>query len=135
MGNPVGYVLHESTGNHWHQLFISTGPFIFNTLIGALIALPGSLPVFTFQNGNLLHFLLIYLGVSIAMHAFPSTGDANVIWETVNKKETPFWFKLLAYPIVGIIYLGALGSVLWLDLLYGMAIAIGLPRLLISLLA
>jgi hypothetical protein len=77
---------------------------------------------------------LIYLGVSIAMHAFPSTGDASAIWETLNDKATPLWLKITGYPIVGIIYLGAIGSFFWLDLIYGVAIAIGLPNLIIYLL-
>lgn len=135
MANPTGYVLHETTDNHWHQLFISTGPFLFNTLVGGLIALPASLPVFTFDNANIFHYLLIYLGVSIAMHAFPSTGDAGSIWQTIKRPEAPLLFKILATPIVGVIYLGALGSMFWLDLAYGIAVAIWLPKLFISLLA
>jgi hypothetical protein len=38
----------------------------------------------------------------------------------------------VAYPIVGLIYLGALGSFFWLDLLYGIGVVVGLPHLIIS---
>lgn len=131
--NPSGYVLHETPGNKMHTIMISIGPFIVNSLLGALIALPASLPVFRFDNANFLDYLLIYLGVSIAMHAFPSTGDASVIWEAINEKTTPLWIKILGYPVVGIIYLGSIGSFFWLDLLYGVGIAIGLPNLIIWL--
>jgi hypothetical protein len=42
---------------------------------------------------------------------------------------------VIGYPITGLIYLGSFGSFFWLDLLYGIGIAIGLPNLLIAILA
>ncbi|HYV52983.1 MAG TPA: DUF3267 domain-containing protein, partial [Chitinophagaceae bacterium] len=93
------------------------------------------LPVVKFNTGTPLDYLLIYLGVSIAMHAFPSTGDANAIWQVMKDKKTSWAVKILGYPIVGLIYAGALGSFFWLDLIYGVAIAFGLPNLIVSLLA
>jgi hypothetical protein len=133
-GNPAGYVMHEKVKNKWHGMMISVGPFIINTLLGALIALPASLPVFKFHTAGLLDWVLIYLGVSIAMHAFPSTGDANSIWQSMKEDDTPLPVKIIGYPVVGLIYLGSLGSFFWLDLAYGIGIAIGLPGLIIQLL-
>src|SRR5262245_34082238 len=69
VGNPAGYVMHEPADNKWHSIMISIGPFIVNTILGALIALPAALPVFTFDNATFIDYVLIYLGVSIAMHA------------------------------------------------------------------
>lgn len=131
--NPLGYVLHERPANKWHSIMISIGPFFLNTLLGGLIAFPAALPVFVLGDGGPLDYLLIYLGVSIAMHAFPSTGDANVIWEIVKDKHTNRLVKLIGYPVVGLIYLGSLGSFFWLDLAYGIGVAVGIPNLLISL--
>lgn len=133
VGNPAGYVLHEAPANKWHSIMISIGPFFLNTILGALIALPAVVPVSIFDNGSLLHYLLMYLGISIAMHAFPSTGDANSIWRALNDDGTNWLVKIVGYPIVGIIYLGALGSFFWLDLLYGYAVAVWLPKLIISM--
>lgn len=133
--NPAGYVLHETPRTKWQTILISIGPFIVNTLLGGIIALPASLAVFKFQNGTPFDYILIYLGVSIAMHAFPSTGDANVIWNAIKEKDTPIWVKIIGYPVVGLIYVGSIGSFFWLDLFYGVAIAIGFPYLLIYLLA
>jgi len=133
MSNPVGYVLHEQPANKWQSIMISIGPFFVNTIIGAVIALPASLPVFTFNDAGPLDCLLIYLGISIAMHAFPSKGDADTIWSMLKQNDTNLLVKIVGYPIVGIIYLGAMGSFFWLDFLYGMAVAIGLPKLIIAL--
>ena len=133
MGNPAGYVLHEAVKNKAQGILISVGPFIVNTVIGALISLPAALPVFTFHTAGPLDYVLIYLGVSIAMHAFPSRGDANVIWRSIKEESTPTWVRIMGYPVVGLIYLGSLGSFFWLDLLYGVGVAVGLPNLIIYL--
>lgn len=133
--NPAGYVLHEKTTNKLHSVLISIGPFFINTIIAGLIALPAALPVFSFGNATFIDYLLIYLSISIAMHAFPSTGDADVIREVIAEKETPVWLKILGYPLVGLIYLGSIGSFIWLDLLYGIGIAIGFPKLIIYLIS
>lgn len=135
VGNPAGYVVHESPQNKLQTIMISIGPFIVNTVLGALIALPAAMPVFKFDNAGPQEYLLIYLGVSIAMHAFPSTGDANNIWQATKKEDTPWWIKIISYPVVGLIYLGSIGSFFWLDLIYGIAVAVGLPNLIIALLA
>ncbi|WP_345949755.1 DUF3267 domain-containing protein [Mucilaginibacter sp. PAMB04274] len=63
VGNPAGYVLHEKVDNKWQNMMISVGPFIINTVLGALIALPAALPVFKFDNPTPVDFLLIYLGI------------------------------------------------------------------------
>jgi hypothetical protein len=135
VGNPAGYVLHEAARSKTQGMMISIGPFVVNTVIGALISLPAALPVFRFHTAGPLDYLLIYLGVSIAMHAFPSRGDANVIWKSIHEEGTPVWIRVIGYPIVGLIYLGSLGSFFWLDLLYGIGVAVGLPNLLIYLLS
>lgn len=135
VGNPAGYVLHERTPNKWHNMMISVGPFIVNTMLGALVALPASLPIFKFDNPMPVDYVLIYLGVSIAMHAFPSTGDAKAIWENLKEEDTSIWVKAVGYPVIGLIYLGSLGGFFWLDLAYGVAIAVGLPALIVAAVA
>jgi len=133
--NPTGYVLHETVQNKWHGMLISIGPFFVNTLLGIIIAFPAALPVFKFHNGNVADYVLIYLGVSIAMHAFPSTGDAKAIWDDLNDADTSIWVKIIGYPLVGLIYLGSAGSFFWLDLVYGIGVAVALPTLIISLIS
>lgn len=131
--NPAGYVLHEAPANKWHSLLISIGPFFLNTVLGAIIALPAALPISEFNNAGPLDYVLLYLGVSIAMHAFPSTGDAGAIWQTLKKEDVPLPVKIVAYPVVGLIWLGAIGSFFWLDLAYGAVVALGFPHLVINL--
>ena len=91
--NPAGYVLHEVPQRKWQTIMISIGPFFINTIVAALIAMPAALPVFRFNSGNIGDYLLIYLSISIGMHAFPSTGDAQSIINVMKDTTTPMWLK------------------------------------------
>lgn len=131
--NPSGYVIHEKPREPWKNIAIGVGPFFINTIIGGLVASMGAIPVIKFHTGSLIDYFFIWLGVSIAMHAFPSTGDAKTIWDIIKEKETGIGLKLIGFPIVLIIYIGALLSVVWFDLFYGIAVAMVLPNLLIRM--
>jgi hypothetical protein len=69
------------------------------------------------------------------MHAFPSTGDAKTLRGAVAAAGVPLGVKMAAYPVVGLIYLGAIGSFIWLDAIYGVGVALALPKFLVTLLA
>lgn len=134
--NPCGYVLHEPTANPWKNLLTGLGPFFVNTLLGILITLPAYVNVFGYGTGDwgpsvkICSYLLYWLGVSILMHAFPSTGDAKSLVASVLKnQEVNFFAKAVTAPFIGLIYLGALGSMFWLDLAYGIGVSMLLPRL------
>jgi hypothetical protein len=131
--NPAGYVLHEVPQRKWQTIMISTGPFFINTIVAALIAMPAALPIFRFNSGNIGDYLLIYLSISIGMHAFPSRGDAQSIIDVMKDASTPHWLKIIGWPIIGLIYVGSLGSFFWLDLIYGTVIAAGIPNLILWL--
>jgi Putative zincin peptidase len=129
--DPAGFVIHEPAPKSYHSVLISVGPFLVNTVIGAIVSFPAALPVIKFGSGDLLDVFLIWLGVSIAMHAIPSTGDAKSMWQSV--KGVSAVTRLLVMPIVGIIYLATIGRLFWLDLFYGISAAVGLPTLVIAI--
>ncbi|WP_342422833.1 hypothetical protein [Paenibacillus sp. FSL E2-0178] len=53
---------------------------MMNTIIIALIGLPSAIPVIQFGLATVIDYILVWLGVFIAMHSFPCTGDAKNIW-------------------------------------------------------
>lgn len=120
-GNPAGYVIHEPPRYAWQHVLIGIGPFFVNTIIGVLIALPAAVNFQGTSNSGLLDLALMYLGISIAMHSFPSTGDAQSIWNTLwdPKTPAPALLKIISTPLVGLIYIGAFASIIWMDALYG----------------
>lgn len=129
-GNPAGFVIHETPSSPWKHILIGFGPLVVNTLIGLGIALLCS---FLRESIGFIHYLyiaLMWLAVSIAMHSFPSTGDAKSIWHGIWKQPSSILTKIVGTPLVGMIYAGAIGSVFWLDLIYGIGVCIGVPELL-----
>lgn len=131
--NPSGYVIHENTDNPGKIFLTAIGPFIFNTLLGSLIILPASIQFFEFKVRNdILNLIIVWAGFSILMHAFPSAGDATSMVKNILKnKNVGIIPKILSAPFIGLIYIGAIGSVMWLDALYAAAVAMVLPNLLV----
>ncbi|MBF0473877.1 MAG: DUF3267 domain-containing protein [Nitrospirae bacterium] len=130
--NPAGYVIHEIPRKTSQHLLIGLGPLFVNTIAGALIAFPAILPTLNFGSSNPIDMVLIWLGFSIAMHSFPSTGDAKSIWAAVMRPGVNAIYKIIAVPIVGLLYLGAIGSVFWLDAIYGAGVVMVIPTVLFN---
>ncbi|MBK7945022.1 MAG: DUF3267 domain-containing protein [Flavobacteriales bacterium] len=68
-GDPAGYVTHERTEDFNSTFLISMGPFFINTLLCLLICFPAYLPMSFFHQSDPLNLLLMWLGLSIGMHA------------------------------------------------------------------
>ncbi|MEO3947369.1 hypothetical protein [Gorillibacterium sp. CAU 1737] len=132
---PCGYVIHEATDDPRKLFLVATGPFFINSGLGAIVVLPAITRVMLFSDShNPLMLVLAWLGISILMHAFPSKADAKTMMQGILKnKKVGIVPKLLTAPVVGLIYLGAIGSVYWLDLIYAVAVARILPDLLVRL--
>jgi hypothetical protein len=130
VGNPAGYVVHEEPRNFRTAFLISVGPFIVNSLLCIVLCFPAFVPVRIFDRPDPISYFLLWLGLSIGMHAFPSMQDANVLWHhaaAAAKKLNPL--AILSFPLVVVIYVANIGSIFWLDLMYGVAIGLGLPEL------
>ena len=135
MRGPAGFVLHEQPHSPWKSLLIGIGPLFLNTIVGILIVLPAFISTFTFNSDDFLDGFLLWLGFSIAMHSFPSTGDAAAIWKAVMAPSGPILAKIVGIPLIGLIWIGAVGSVFWLDAIYGGLVIAFVPGLLVDLLS
>lgn len=132
IGNPCGYVIHEEIDDFGASFLISVGPFIINSLLCILICSPAFVPVRIFGVQNPLSYFLLWLGISIGMHAFPSTVDAKGLLHNAKKAiASGNMLALVAYPVVLLIYVANISSMFWGDYLYGLAIGLGLPSLLL----
>jgi Putative zincin peptidase len=130
IGNPAGFVVHENTSNFTSTFLISMGPFFVNTLLCLLICLPAYMPIKFFNIEHPLSYFLIWLGVSIGMHAIPSNQDAkNVFNQAKEKIKDKNILAIVSFPIVGLIYVFNILRFIWADLFYGVAIGIGIPAL------
>jgi len=130
--NPAGYVIHERPTNVWKHILIGVGPFLFNTLVGLICGVIAWRMHLDPDHVGVMGGIFLWLAISIAMHAFPSTGDARSIWQAIWGEGAPLAARLFGTPLVAIIFLGAIGSFFWLDLVYGLGVVLALPKMILG---
>jgi len=133
VGNPAGYVLHEDIEDFNSAFLVSIGPFLVNSLLCLVFCFPAVGPIYLFDLTDPLSYFLMWLGVSIGMHAFPSTGDARSLWvqaKVAVKDRHPL--AVVSFPLVILIYVANALKFFWFDALYGLAIGVGLPMLVLK---
>ena len=117
LGNPAGYVVHGPVDSYLKAFLIDVAPFIVNTALALIMFLVAiSAPL------GMTVYLLYWLGISIAMHSFPSARDADNLWRYTRVAWRRNPLILLAFPVVGLIRLANMLSVIWFDLLYAVAL-------------
>ena len=84
-GNPAGFVVHEQVDDFTTSFLVSVGPFIINSALCIVFCFPAFLPVRVFGVPDPVSYFWLWLGVSIGMHAFPSTQDARVLWRSAKE--------------------------------------------------
>ena len=131
IGNPLGYVLHERPMYAFQHVMVAVAPFFVSTLVALTVSLLASS---LFVGHALVEYhgvimpVALWLGFSIALHAFPSSGDADALWDDVGSSQVGLVAKLLLVPVVGLIRLAGMGAQIWLDVLYAMVV-VALPPL------
>jgi hypothetical protein len=97
---------------------------------------PAFVPIKVFGIQDPLSYFMIWLGISIGMHAFPSTQDASNLWHSARQSvSSGNLLAVIGFPLVIVIYVANILSVFWFDYLYGIALGFGLPQLLLKTLA
>ena len=119
LGNPAGYVIHGSVDSYWKAFLISTAPFLINTAIAVILFF-----IAVIIPRGLATYILCWLGISIAIHSFPSSEDADNLWHYTKRTWWRNPLALLSYPIVGLIKLARILSTIWFDLLYAIALLV-----------
>jgi hypothetical protein len=129
VGNPSGYVIHEDIHDFTSAFLICVGPLLINSLLCILICFPAFMPVRMFDLEEPLSYVLLWLGVSIGMHAFPSSQDATNLFAYAKKAaKTLNPLALLSFPLVLLIFVANILSVVWADFFYGIALGLLLPE-------
>lgn len=128
--NPAGYVIHERPIESWKDLIIGIVPFLVNSVLGATIASYSALSYYIFESGNSLDIIMIWLGISLAINAFPSPENSKNMWEAIDEPGVPLILKIFTFPIAGAMFIFSIGSMLWLNLFYSILVAMSIPFIL-----
>jgi hypothetical protein len=117
--------VHATTDNFTQLWFVSMGPFFANTLLCMLFCTAAFLPVWVLKVVDPLAYFFYWLGLSIGMHAFPSTGDLTNLWAIAPARARKGnLLAILSVPLIGLLYVLNLARVIWADLGYGIAVGI-----------
>jgi hypothetical protein len=77
-----------------------------------------------------LSYFLLWLGISIGMHAFPSITDGQSLLAQAGRAAASFnILAIISYPLVWAVYVANILRFFWLNYLYGVGIGLGLPAL------
>jgi len=133
LGDPAGYVIHQRPKSYGASFAVSTGPFLVNSVLGALFCSASLLPVWELQLADPFAYFFLWLGLSIAMHAFPSRTDLKPLfegaWPALRSGNVAV---LLGLPLIAVLWVGSLLSVAWVDLIYGITVGLALPAWLLE---
>ncbi len=113
-GNPCGYVIHEKPKTFSQSFLIAVGPLLAGTIFALFFfVISNSATLETWQN-----YLFIWMGFSIAINSFPSSGDArSLLKDSTGHLKTNLW-AFFGYPAVLIILIADRLRVIWFDVLY-----------------
>lgn len=131
IGNPAGYVIHGPVKGLKNAFLISVGPLIVNTLLCALLTFSAVLPLYILEaeQYSWVFILLIWVGFSIGMHAFPSNDDMeNLVNEVKNAKQSGS-LLMAAKFFAGLLRLANALRVIWFDAIYAFGVTMLLPWL------
>ena len=98
LGNPAGYVKHETPRTYRGMLAVSAAPFLFNTATAFGLYLAIGIAIHYRGLETLPHPQIVLLlaggwvALSSSLHAFPSSQDISNIWTSamVRWEQTPF---------------------------------------------
>ena len=82
LGNPLGYVLHEQPEYAVQHIMVAVAPFFVSTATALAVSLLAS--VFAMSPADaefkdLAVLVAAWLSFSMALHAFPSSGDGDAL--------------------------------------------------------
>jgi Putative zincin peptidase len=136
LGNPLGYVLHEQPAYAVQHILVAVAPFFVSTVAALAVSLLASIFVTSPAAPELQDLTALvgaWLSFSFALHAFPSSGDGDALWQDVTSPDVSFFAKLLLAPVAGLIRLGQADAAIWLHALFAMAVVALPPVMLVAI--
>lgn len=131
LGNPSGWVLHGKCDNLGAAFLITIGPLLLNTVLCSLITFAAVIPILILEEDPVqpVSFLLMWVGLSIGMHAIPSTQDGKSFQEQVQDGSGNMLLRLFAWVLVAFLWIANLLRLIWFDAIYAVSVAFILPLL------
>jgi len=125
IGNPAGYVVADPPKKYEQALSITVGPFLINTIFSLAIFFFAFLVIIRSESfSNIWAGIFLWLGFSIGLHSFPSSEDANILWNFSKKNwKAAVWIPI-SFPVVFLIKISNILRYVGFDVIYTIALAI-----------
>lgn len=135
IGNPAGYVIHSPVKSLKSALLISIGPLIVNTVLCSLICFSAVIPVFILKDSEtrFASGLLLWIGISIGMHSFPSNTDMDSFIKVLENAGSGGFLLGLGKLFGGLFRIANSLRFIWFDAIYSLIIAFLLPWLVLGI--
>ena len=134
IGTVAGYVRHGEVKGLRNAFLISVGPLIVNSVLCMVLTLPMGLSGLAGDLQVRAGFLyLLWVGISIGMHAFPSNQDMRTFLYFVKSAKKGGAFYVMAWIFALLIRIANILSIFWFDLIYAVLLSLILPMLLMFL--
>ncbi|MDR3580738.1 MAG: metalloprotease family protein [Oryzomonas sp.] len=136
LGNPLGYVLHEQPQYAVQHIMVAVAPFFVSTATALAVSLLTSLVAASPTAAEFRDLAVLvgaWLSFSMALHAFPSSGDGDALWQDVTSPDVSFFAKLLLAPVVGLIRLSQAGAAVWFHALFAVGVVALPPVMLVTI--
>jgi|Deesub1362B_J571_1020462.scaffolds.fasta_scaffold10338_2 hypothetical protein len=122
-GNPAGYVEHSPPTRYRESFIITVAPFFVNSFFAIIffaiaLSIPSSIKISFFE----IRYLFYWLGFSIGMHAFPSSGDAKSLWDFTKRMWRRNPLIILGVPVIALIKIADVLSIAWFDLIFALGL-------------
>jgi hypothetical protein len=128
-------VKYEPTPTVAGRVAVTVGPWVVCSLVAATIALPAATRLSVLGGGSTLDALFVWLSISIAMHALPTSEETASLMAAVEGRGVSTLSQVCMLPLAALMGLGVLLSCVMEGLLYGLLVAFGVPALVVHLLA
>lgn len=102
-----GHIEHDEFGTAGQQFAFCFFPMLFNGFLGLAIGLPAIINAVFLGGAAWYHYIMLWLGISLLTNAFPLIEDAMALWEKVYSGGKNIVLKILAFPLLAIIFAGA----------------------------
>jgi hypothetical protein len=128
VGNPSGYVVHGQVNNLWSAFLISVGPFLVNSILCAVLGFPAYVNTALGTHYHFINTLLIWLSISIGMHAFPSKADLDNFHQQVKSSKGQN-ILLVGFSTIlgGCFWIARILSFFWFDAIYALFVGMMIP--------
>jgi len=135
-GDPPAYVIHGPVKELKKAFLISIGPLIINTILCMLLTFTAALSIFVLKETNygFAFALLIWIGISIGMHAFPSNADAESFVQQVKEAKRNGFLLVISKIFAVLIKIANALRFIWFDAIYAFVVSMILPSLFVFVL-